>query len=102
MTIGYITGSRGFVKMGYYNITTDNSIWPYVDSTTETGHYVESFSTHTIELFSTHYIKVFIEKSRKIMTVSRAHTKLDNMLSYVGGLFALLFGWLYFFIASYN
>ena len=24
------------------------------------------------------------------------------MLSYVGGLFALLFGWLYFFIGSYN
>jgi hypothetical protein len=24
------------------------------------------------------------------------------MLSYVGGLFALLFGWLFFFLGSYN
>lgn len=43
-----------------------------------------------------------IEKSRKVTSISRLHEKIDTMLSYVGGLFALLFGWIFFFISSYN
>ena len=35
-------------------------------------------------------------------SVSRQHDKLDGMLSYVGGLFALIFGWIYFFIGSFS
>lgn len=36
------------------------------------------------------------------MSVERAHGKFDEMLSYVGGLFALIFGFIAFFIASYS
>lgn len=33
--------------------------------------------------------------------MERAHGKFDEMLSYVGGLFALIFGFIVFFIGSY-
>lgn len=72
------------------------------DETTESGYYLASHDTYTVNLYSTHYVRIQIEKARTIYQVSRVHDKLDEMLSYAGGLFSLLFGFLFFFIGSYN
>ena len=37
-----------------------------------------------------------------MFSVSRYHDKFDGMLSYVGGLFALIFGWIFFFVGSFS
>ena len=47
-------------------------------------------------------MKIEIERDSSIYTVTREHDKLDDMLSYVGGLFSLLFAAIFFFIGSYN
>lgn len=58
LSFAQASGTRGIVKMGHYNVTTDNSIWPFDDTSIETGHYITSFRSYTIELSSTHYVKV--------------------------------------------
>lgn len=90
------------VRLGHYEVITDSSIWPFPITKNETGHYLESYDTHMIELYSTHYVKIEVEKSRKMYSVSRGHDKFDEVLSYVGGLFALVFGFLFFFIGSFS
>lgn len=95
------TGTRGNIKLGDYNITTDESIWPWKNNIEESGHFIEDYKTHTINLFSTHYIKMIIEKGETVQRIVRTHGKIDDMLSYVGGLFALLFSFIVFFIGSY-
>jgi len=46
------------------------------------------------------YLK--LEKSTKKLTVDREYGKIDDLLSYVGGLFGLLFYCIQFFLQSYN
>ena len=43
-----------------------------------------------------------IEKDQTVYSLIRAHGKIDDMLSYVGGLFSLLFAFIVFFIGSYS
>lgn len=43
-----------------------------------------------------------LEKSTKKFTVEREYGKIDDMLSYVGGLFGLLFYCIQFVMSSYN
>ena len=43
-----------------------------------------------------------MEKSTRKFSVEREHGKIDDMLSYVGGLFGLIFYCVQFFIGSYN
>ena len=102
LTFSQHTGSRGTMKIGDYNITTDHSIWPVANNTEEIGHYIVDYATHTVDLFSTHYVKMVIEKDQTVYTLERIHGKLDEMLSYVGGLFSLLFAFIAFFIGSYS
>lgn len=60
------SGTRGNIKIGDYNITTDESIWPVEDSVEEIGHFIDHFDTHTIDLHSTHYVKMIISKDQTI------------------------------------
>lgn len=48
LTFGQSSGSKGIIKLGHYNVTTDNSIWPAANYTSETGHFIDDFSTHSI------------------------------------------------------
>ena len=102
VTFAEKSGSRGKDKMGSIQIETDDSIWPMSDVSTLSGHYITEYRTQTIELFSSHYVIVAIERDSIVYNVTRAHDKFDNMLSYVGGLFSLLFALIYFFLGSYN
>lgn len=60
LTFSNTSGSRGEIKMGRYSITTDNSIWPNTDDTTEEGYYITEKSVYSIGLYSTHYVKIEI------------------------------------------
>lgn len=44
---------------------------------------------------------IVITKSSKIQMITRKYDKIDDMLSYVGGLFALLFTFVVFFVGPY-
>ena len=83
-------------------MTTDESIWPFeIENVTE-GHYIETFQTNTIEIRSDHYVLLEITKSTLVYTVERFHKKIDDLLSYIGGLFALVFVVFFFFMAPFN
>ena len=42
-----------------------------------------------------------IQKGVAVKKIERTHGKIDDMLSYVGGLFALLFSFFMFFLGAY-
>ena len=44
---------------------------------------------------------MLIAKDQTVEHINRSHGKIDDMLSYVGGLFALLFSFFVFFIGAY-
>lgn len=58
ITFSNTSGSRCDLKVGRYEITTDNSIWPVSDEEVEEGHYLVSHDTYGINLYSTHYVRV--------------------------------------------
>jgi len=75
---------------------------PYESITEETTSFIQDFYTNTVSISSTKYVKLNIYKATKSLTVSRTIGKLDEVLSYVGGLFSLLFSIIMFFIGSYS
>ena len=102
LTFTPTSGSRGSVQLGTYKINTDDSVFPFSYVTTTTGHFFESHESHAIQLHSTHYISFQLGMSSTLMTVNRNHGKIDQMLSYVGGLFGLLVTFAAFMIGSYS
>lgn len=48
------------------------------------------------------YAVATVLMGRNMIYVDRVVGKLDNTLSYVGGLFAIIIGFLAFFMSSYN
>lgn len=60
------------------------------------------FRSNSVSLSSDIYMSVDIYKSTKELTVTRSVVKVDEMLSYVGGLFGLLFVAISFFLSSFN
>lgn len=95
-------GTVGYINMAEFTMETDDSPFPYVKTTTQTGSYIEGFQTNSVSLSSTKYVSVSIYKSTKSTSVSRTIGKIDTVLSYVGGLFGLIFTGVSFFIGSYS
>ena len=102
LTFGSFTGTRGRIILGRYDIQTDESIWPFEMTVDEEGHYIEGFYTNTIEIRSNRYVVMFIEKSSLVYHVDRSHRKIDDLLSYIGGLFTLVYAILFFLISPFN
>jgi hypothetical protein len=95
-------GTVGYINMAQYTLDTDNNPLPIVNSDELTGSYIESFQTNSVSISSTKYVSVGIYKSTKSMSVTRTIGKIDVVLSYVGGLFGLIFTGIAFFIGSYS
>jgi hypothetical protein len=75
---------------------------PYTTQQTLTGYYIsDKFSTKTL-LYSGPYALLKFSKSKLQYTVTRDYGKFDDLLSYVGGLFSLLFVVFAFFLGPYN
>lgn len=87
--------------MAEWSMTTDSSFLPYEDNEEETGSFIESFQTNSVSI-STKYVDVDFYRSTKALSISRTIGKIDTVLSYVGGLFSLIFTAIAFFISSYS
>jgi hypothetical protein len=75
---------------------------PYSDENEVTGSYIKKYATNTIGLSSDRYILIEFFKDTEELTVSRSVAKVDEMLSYVGGLFGLLWVVVAFFLGAFN
>lgn len=95
-------GTVGYINMAQYTLDTDNNPWPIVSSSEETGSYIEGFQTNSVSISSTKYVSINFYKSTKSTTITRTIGKIDTVLSYVGGLFSLIFTGIAFFIGSYS
>ena len=95
-------GTVGSLFMAEYSLETDRSYLPYQNFQIDTGNYIESYQTNAVSLATTRYINLEIFRSTKSLTVTRTIGKIDSVLSYVGGLFSLLFTCMAFLFGSYS
>ena len=107
-------GSRGQIILGKYQVQTDESIWPFSTLTTEIGHYIQDFRTYTVGIEPTgpdydpegsrnqRYVELLVRKSTLVYDVQRKHDKIDDLLSYIGGLFSLIFFVFFWFFGSFD
>lgn len=65
---------------------------------------MDSFRETSIEITSlaSNYSLIYITMNRKLIIIERSVGKFDEMLSYAGGLFSIIAGFLKFFMFSYN
>lgn len=86
-------GEEAQLMMEDYTITTDNSISPLSDFTEETGGIIGKNAIKNrfeISPDNTNYCTFFIFKSANSRQIDRSYVKLDDILSYIGGLFGTL------------
>ena len=68
----------------------------------ETGASIETFASNAVSLSTTRFIHFNVYRSTETTTVTRTIGKIDNIFSYVGGLFSLMMMVLTFFFNSYG
>lgn len=95
-------GTVGSINMAEFELLTDTSLFPINSYDSTTGIYIADFSTNAVSLSTTRYIHLNVYRSTKYMSITRTIGKLDTVLSYVGGLFSLLFTGIAFFFGSYS
>lgn len=90
---------------GTYEINTDTSFLPWEVQDYKTGHYVTESLTndyvnnnYTLPLF----FEAFVYASPVHKIITRSYGKLDDVLSYVGGLFGIVMSFFSFFLMSFN
>lgn len=87
-----------------YNIETDDSISPFSVMVYNEGGIVDKSAIknrYTISDDNTNYCTFFFYKSANSLQISRSYQKLDEILSYIGGLFGTIALCL-FFVKIYN
>ena len=90
--------------MDGFNIITDNSISPLSSYSENKGGIVSRSAIKNrfeVSADNDNYCTIFIYKSSDSINIAREYNKLDNILSYVGGLFGTLTIFL-FFIRIFN
>ncbi len=105
VTFSQTTGTVGYAYFGDYTVQTDTSILPYTAYETLTGTFLDTFTTTTVPISNpgtASLVQFAFYKSTKSLSIVRAFGKVDDFLSYVGGLFSLLFSVIAFFFASYS
>lgn len=76
-----------------YSVSTDESIYPVQDIQTVTGGIVTSLAQmHNYQVQSDEYLKFYLRKSSQDIEVERSFRKVDETLSYIGGLFSAILG----------
>lgn len=101
------TMKRGIIatiELATYKVTTDVGYFPVPQEEEESGAYVNSFRETSYEIVSDsqNYALIYIQMNRKFIHIERKVGKFDEMLSYAGGLFSILVGFLKIFLFSYN
>ena len=82
-------GTEAFVEIGIYTVTTDTSFLPYTTSQIEQGTYLATYNTAPFERKATitNYITLQVSMSAESIAIEREYGKIDDRLSYIGGLF---------------
>ena len=81
---------------------TDNSLLPIDSIDTQRGLLVESRDRlYSVDPLVYYYLWITVKKSPNNYLYKRTYTKIDEAISYVGGLIGLLFGFL-FVMAPYT
>lgn len=86
-------GEEAQIMMEDYTITTDNSISPLSDYSEVTGGIVGKNAIknrYEVSADNPNYCTFFIFKSPNSRQIERSYVKLDEILSYIGGLFGTL------------
>ena len=96
------TGTFGYINIAEATIETDQSLLPFQNIEEQSASFIQDFYTNTVSISSTKYVALNFYKSTKSLSISRTIGKIDEVLSYVGGLFSLVFSAILFFIGSYS
>lgn len=97
-----------FMSMDMFNITTDKSVWPVIKMPElVTGYYASEYfqSTFKYDPNSQNFGAIFMMNAymtNNYYTYDRKINKVDQVISYVGGLLGLILVALGFFLGSYN
>lgn len=84
-------GTNCNLYMQSFSIDTDNSLTPVNENIKETGALSTEASSMTIyEANQGEYLRFYVRKSPSSIFYTRKYTKIDELLSYIGGLFGLL------------
>lgn len=77
---------------------------PVEETVINEGNFVHSFRETSIELkdFNDNYALIYLGMNRRYIYMERKVGKIDEMLSYAGGLFSILIGFLAIFLKSFN
>lgn len=80
-----------------YEVTTDQSIWPMVDNEVQEGAYAEKVGQYiSYQHDGQTLAQFFIRRQNNTVKVDRKYSKLDDTLSYIGGLFGFIMSALLF------
>jgi hypothetical protein len=97
-------GTEAFIEIGTFEISTDTSFFPWSTKVEESGNYLAAYNTAQFSRTSADdfFIDLQITKSAEHKTITRDYGKIDDRLSYIGGLFEIVIIFLSFFLMSYN
>ena len=100
-------GSELTLRIGKYEIVTDVGLTPFVSEEVLTGTYIAGVSEVSFIRTSNYFLgeiiaSVYITFDPEYTLIERQYGKIDDALSYVGGLFGLVIAFLAFFMMSYN
>lgn len=97
------TATEIIVQLSKFEVETDESWLPWTSITKTEGYFVGDTSDATYPAFSLNPLLTFmITFSQEKRILERNIGKVDDMLSYLGGLFAIIIAFLGFFMMSFN
>jgi len=74
-----------------YTINTDNSLLPFEDISSQSGGFTDAPALMTTyQPSQNEFMRFYIRKSPAEQIYTRSFFKLDDLLSYIGGLFGLI------------
>lgn len=87
-----------------YEINTDESLLPYEDINSTTGIFIDRIQKQEFvrPVQKGSYAKVHFRKSDQKVRISRVYRKVDDLFSYIGGLFGILAAFFGIFLINYN
>ena len=94
----------GQVFFGTYELNTDIDFMPFETIVTEEGYYVsEAITTTMVNYLNLPiYVELYLIASPISKVVNRKYGKVDEVLSYVGGLYGIVIGFIGIFLLSFN
>lgn len=92
------------IFLGTYEVTTDTNFLPFVTEEYTNGYFVSETTITSLVNHNSHpsYIDIYLFASPINKVIDRKYGKIDETLSYVGGLFGIVLSFLAFFLMSFN